>query len=167
MKPHLRQYEFVWKNETVKKPKLISNSDGHKYEITRSVLELDGFIREIGKRQKSFDLRQKFIRCKPTLILSRVNMDCTVNLRCLRTYNKANGNYVGACPTKGSASGSETSSHRALNVLIFSRCLLPISVMYLSVYSDMDHVTWYNKTCVIIITQSNRIRILRYEKCSW
>ena len=89
-------------------------------------------------------------------------MDGTVNLRCLRTYNKANGNYIGACPTKGSVSGSETSSHRALNVLIFSRCLLPIPVMYLYVYSDMDHVTWYNKTCVIIKTRSNRIRILRY-----
>ena len=25
------------------------------------VLDLDGFIREIGRRQKSFDLRQKFV----------------------------------------------------------------------------------------------------------
>ena len=88
-------------------------------------------------------------------------MDGTVNLRCLRTYNKANGNYVGACPTKGSVSGSETTSHRALNVLIFSRCLLPIPVMNLYVYSDMDHVTWYNKTFVIIKTRSNRIIFLR------
>ena len=28
---------------------------------TQIVLDLDGFIREIGRRQKSFDLRQKFV----------------------------------------------------------------------------------------------------------
>ena len=32
----------------------------------KSGLDLDGFIREIAKRQKSFDLRQKFVWCKPS-----------------------------------------------------------------------------------------------------
>merc|ERR1712176_324347 len=30
-------------------------------KTTKSGLDLDGFIREIGMRQKSFDLRQKFV----------------------------------------------------------------------------------------------------------
>ena len=32
-----------------------------KLNSTKSGLDLDGFIREIGRRQKSFDLRQNFI----------------------------------------------------------------------------------------------------------